>query len=233
MKDRAVRHALRLLGLAAATKTLVGVISALRSATTPGAPVPAELAALQALLYGAVGLGLVLARGDARSPALGGILLVLGSVFTDRYLQDQTLLRNLRFELFGPALAWYFVLSFPRLASPIREPAALRPIVRLLAAVAALLFTLEAGVLEAPPGQWVLLGAGTVGAFAYAAWRGRQAPISERYRVALFLSGWLMGLLPAVIVVLVLVLQQMAGAGTAISPRPAALWRRPSWPSSP
>ncbi len=211
-----------LLGLGGAVKIAVGTASALQLGSAPGAPIPGGLAVLQALLYGAIGTVLLGGRTDPRSPPLGAMFLLMGSLFVDRYVQRPPLV-DIRLDLFLPALAWQFALDFPRLPESKRNRVFERWVERLLWGGAVILLAIQFAIQGGPVGQWVALGVLVATAFLYSAWRMRQAPITERYRVALFLGGWLLGLVPATGLVTAVILLSSSGTARHGGAQPLAL----------
>ncbi len=191
-----LRHVLGLLASLGAVKVAAGAYLAwTQAAGGANAPIPGQVGALQALLYGACGLLLCASRGDRRALALGTSLLMIGGGFVTRHLVS-TPLWWLSPESFLPATIWLFVGSFPRVPLSQRGQERLGTVVVTLGVLGCA--DLTVGLLGwAASLQWLWLSVPTLAAFGYAYSRAHEAPIAERFRVKIFVAGWLLGLVPS------------------------------------
>ncbi|HJS74306.1 MAG TPA: hypothetical protein VJ921_08475, partial [Vicinamibacteria bacterium] len=196
-------------------------------------PVPSGFSLSHLLVYGSVGLFLVLNRGrDVRAFYLGAAFLLVAVAPSDRLFGSLApigpfdgvvrILSHLHPDAFMPLCFWLFFSEFRR-ASIDDAARVVRSVgVFLSAAGGTLLFLvhasplLAAGPLAEPLGPWLsplqpsrnpylytwaFILALTLPAIFFGLARIRSAPLSERRRVALFLSGIVLGSIPSWLVI--------------------------------
>jgi tRNA A-37 threonylcarbamoyl transferase component Bud32 len=192
-----------------------------------GSEVPASWQLFLLGIFSIAGLALIAGgRHDQRAVLLGTFYLVAGTSFAQRFIgrvaaSPRPVWASVYLEAFAPYLLWRFVQAFPRVErfSRVDRLASIVVPVSLMVGSALLLANLAMPIaphsgpkalLEAfARGRqssnfyWAAISVLTLTALVVAPFRARSAPMTEKRRVALFLSGIGFGLTPLLTDILV------------------------------
>lgn len=199
-----------------------------QSAITAASPVPSVAYVGLALAFGGLGVILVVAnRNDRRAAWLGGSFVLIATTLSRQFLNidgNRDLLAplaTLRLDAFLPAFLWHFVGVFPVALTGRRDGftlgIALATVFWAVTVPVHISFMFAPLDIDIPDWRVLLLGVGRLpsgqgislywplvlglsgAAFAYLAWRARQARGDERRRVSIFVNGLLGGAAPFVV----------------------------------
>ncbi len=211
---------------------VAGFVAALLGAAPldPGLSLPA-VSLIHIVSYALVGAFLLWAgRKDARAVRLGTAFVLIASSSSDRLLIGLSATKlpvlpgvaeavfHLQPEVFLPLFLWLFFAEFPRSSAFGATRTVPRTAVRICACAGIALFGLLAFESLLPPHgrplqsptrdatlglyTWAILVALTLPALFFAVWKTRTAPIGERRRVRLFLTGLGIGFVPMLLALL-------------------------------
>jgi hypothetical protein len=159
-------------------------------------------------------------RGDARAAILGGVYLLSASPFGDRLLRDHVavtgaasviaqMLARLRVDAWIPASIWLFVIQFPEPVASVRLRSRLSLIARAAIWIGAALFAVNlvgapSGLVAAHPASyyWTIVFLIELPTLPVLLWRAQSTRADERRRLAVFIGGLLLGIVPILLEVL-------------------------------